>query len=342
MSGFKKAVKSGLRLRMAITGPSGSGKTYTALRLATAMGLPIAFIDTEHRSASKYADLFDFDVVEMQAPFHPKRFVEGIKLAQREGYKCVVIDSLSHAWNGPGGILELVEDASARIKGNSYAAWKDVTPFQNDLIEAIVGSDIHIIATMRSKMDYVQQKDDKGYTKIQKVGMAPIQRDGFEYEFDVVMDMDIEHRGIISKTRCPALTDGVYKFPGESVAEILSTWLNSGAAAVDIEKAKQVEKPAKPEVEFLNKPERTPPVAPVQDDGETPFEKEVMKDWRGPLDAQNWAVENRYCKDSGEAMGSWKKATAPIAPVTPQNMPQAKLLFLRHQLEKVGSEAVPA
>lgn len=243
MGAFKKAVKKDLKLRLAITGPAGSGKTYTALRIACAMGLPVAYIDTEHGSAAKYADLFDFDVMEMRPPFHPERFVKGIQMAAKEGYAVVVIDSLTHAWNGTGGILDLVEEASARLRGNSYAAWKDVTPIQNELTEAIVGSGIHIIACMRSKMDYVQQKDDKGYTKIEKVGMAPVQREGFEYEFDVVMDMDIKHNGIITKTRCPDLTDRVYKFPGEDVAGILSKWLGSGAAVIDIEAAKKAESP---------------------------------------------------------------------------------------------------
>lgn len=231
MNAFKKAVKQDLKLRLAITGPAGSGKTYTALRIATAMGLPIAYIDTEHGSASKYGDLFDFDVMEMRPPFGPERFVKGIQVAASEGYKVVVIDSLSHAWNGTGGILELVEEASTRTRGNSYAAWKDVTPKHNALIEAIVGSDIHIIATMRSKMDYVQDKDERGKTTITKVGMAPVQREGFEYEFDVVMDMDIKHNGIITKTRCPALTDKVFRLPGEDMAGILQGWLDSGTPA---------------------------------------------------------------------------------------------------------------
>lgn len=269
MGSFKKAVKQDLKLRLAITGPAGSGKTYTALRIATAMGLPIAYLDTEHGSASKYADLFNFDVMEMKPPFNPERFVKGIQAAAGEGYKVIVIDSLSHAWNGTGGILEMVEDAATRLKGNTYAAWKDVTPKQNALIEAIVGSPIHIIATMRSKMDYVQQRDDKGYTKIEKVGMAPIQRDGFEYEFDVVMDMDIKHQGIITKTRCPALTDKVFKLPGEEMARILDQWLNSGTAAEDVTAAKAAEQSADRPIE---RPERVT----VEEDGDVLFERDSM------------------------------------------------------------------
>lgn len=258
MGAFKKAVKQDLKLRLAITGPAGSGKTYTALRIATAMGLSIAYIDTEHGSASKYGDLFDFDVMEMQPPYNPERFVKGIQVAASEGYKVVVIDSLSHAWNGTGGILELVEEASTRTKGNSYAAWKDVTPKHNALIEAIVGSDIHIIATMRSKMDYVQDKDDRGKTTITKVGMAPVQREGFEYEFDVVMDMDIKHNGIITKTRCTALTDKVFRLPGEDMAGILQAWLDRGE-----KNAPRPTTPATEDVDFERKTDNDAPMGKV-------------------------------------------------------------------------------
>ena len=129
---FKQAVKHESKLRLAIAGPSGSGKTYTALAMAAALGGPVAVVDTEHGSASKYADLFAFDVLEMEAPFHPDRFIQAIREAAAAGYKTIILDSLSHAWNGQGGLLELVEDAQKRMKNaNSFAAWRDVTPIQN-------------------------------------------------------------------------------------------------------------------------------------------------------------------------------------------------------------------
>jgi hypothetical protein len=227
---FTKAVKYDAKLRLAIAGPSGSGKTYSALAIATAFGGKVAVVDTEHGSASKYADLFDFDVLEMDAPYHPDKYIEAVEAAAHAGYKVVVLDSMSHAWNGEGGLLELVEQASKRFKGNSYAAWGDITPIQNRLIAAIVSADIHIIATMRSKQDYVQEKDSNGKPIIRKVGMAPIQRDGFEYEFDVFLDMDVENNAIVSKTRCPALTGKVIAKPGAPLAHTLIDWL-SGAPA---------------------------------------------------------------------------------------------------------------
>jgi DNA polymerase III delta prime subunit len=226
MSIFKKAVKHESKLRLAITGPSGAGKTYTALAVATSMGGKVAVVDTEHGSASKYADAFQFDVMELTAPYSPARFVEAIRDAAAEGYSIVILDSLSHAWNGTGGILDIVDEiAKRKTNGNTFAAWKEGTPIQNQLIEGIVGAPIHVIATLRSKQDHVQEKDDRGKTVIRKVGMSAQQREGFEYEFDVVMDMDIDHNGIVTKSRASALADRVFPKPGKDVAKVLTEWL---------------------------------------------------------------------------------------------------------------------
>lgn len=225
---FQKAVKHEAKLRLAIAGPSGSGKTYTSLAVATALanGGKIALVDTEHGSASKYADLFDFDVMEMTAPFHPDRFVAAINEAGAAGYSVIILDSLTHAWSGTGGMLDIVDEIAKRMRNpNSFAAWKDGTPVQNRMIEAIVGAPLHLIATMRSKQEYVLTSDDKGKQTPKKVGMAPQQRDGFEYEFDVFIDMDIDNNGIVQKTRCPDLTGRVFKRPGADVAGILTRWL---------------------------------------------------------------------------------------------------------------------
>lgn len=341
MGAFKKAVKSGIKLRLAITGPAGSGKTYTALRIATEMGLPIAYIDTEHGSASKYADLFDFDVMEMKPPFTPSRFVKGIQMAADEGYKVVVIDSLSHAWNGTGGILEMVEDAAKRVKGNTYAAWKEVTPEQNALIEAIVGAEIHIIATMRSKMDYVQQRDDKGYTKIEKVGMAPIQRDGFEYEFDVVMDMDIHHNGVITKTRCRPLTDKVFKFPGKDISSVLLEWIESDQASADVEAAKQAEKTQQKQASGTSSPGDELFDGKGESDVPTDDELVILGTWAKPDDAKAWAVDIGACENEHEARNSLKKIVDQHGGrLTQENAAQVYLNFLRRQYEKLAEQPI--
>lgn len=245
---FQKAVKREAKLRLAIAGPSGSGKTYTALAIGTALGGKVAVIDTEHGSAAKYADLFEFDTLPIgpgamlpdgsPSPFqnyHPQNFVKGIGMAIEAGYDAVILDSLSHAWNGTGGVLDIVEQASKRFKGNSYAGWQEGTPAHNALIEGVVSANCHIIATMRSKQEYILVERN-GKQAPQKVGMAPVQRDGFEYEFDVFMDMDIENNAIVSKTRCPALTGAVISKPGRELAETLREWL-SGAEPIDYHEA---------------------------------------------------------------------------------------------------------
>lgn len=225
---FQKAVKQEAKLRLAIAGPSGAGKTYTALTIAKKLAGDgkVALVDTEHGSASKYADLFEFDTLNIDPPFHPKRFIEAIRDAQNGGYSVIVLDSLSHAWSGTGGILDLVDQAATRLKGNSFAAWKEGTPIYNDLIDGIIRSDIHVVATMRSKQEYVQSQDENGKKKVEKLGMSPIQRDGFEYEFDVVFNMDTDNNAVVTKTRCPALAGSVIRKPSDEVAEILQNWLH--------------------------------------------------------------------------------------------------------------------
>lgn len=231
---FKKATKTQSRLRLSIAGPAGSGKTYTALRLASLLGARVAVIDTERGSASKYADVFGFDVIELDGDYHPNHYIQAMRAAEKGGYDVLVIDSTTHEWNGKNGILELHEAAVARQKTkNSYTAWAEVTPIHNQFIDAILQSRCHIIATVRSKTEYVQEKNDRGYTEIRKVGMASIQRDGMDYEYDITLDMDVAHNGVIGKTRCAALDGKCFPFPGEDLAEILKAWLSDGAPVVE-------------------------------------------------------------------------------------------------------------
>lgn len=227
---FTPATKKQARLRMALIGPSGSGKTYTALTLASAFG-KVAVIDTERGSASKYADKFTFDVLEL-TNYDPREYVKAIGEAARAGYDVLVIDSLSHAWNASGGVLEMVDRAAARSQSkNSFTAWRDVTPLHNALVDAMLTAPLHIIVTMRAKTEYVLEQVERNgrhITEPRKVGMAPVQRDGIEYEFDVVGDMDVENNFAVSKTRCSALTGGVFNRPGEDLARVLKAWLTDG------------------------------------------------------------------------------------------------------------------
>lgn len=230
---FKRALKNESKLRMAIAGPPGSGKTWTALLLASALAgeAGVAVIDTERGSASKYSDLYAFDVLELDS-YHPTTYIEAIADAARAGYGVVVIDSLSHAWNGPGGLLEIVENAKKRDHGgNSFTAWKDATPLQNRLVDALTRAPVHIIATMRTKTEYVLEKDERGRTVPRKVGMAPIQRDGMEYEFDIFAEMQHDNTMLVQKSRCSRLAGATIPKPGADVAAILADWLRGEVAA---------------------------------------------------------------------------------------------------------------
>jgi len=234
---FVKATKKQSRLRLALIGPAGGGKTYTALSIGTSLvpGGRVALIDTERGSASKYAGIFEFDVLEMGS-FAPAKYVEAIAAADAAGYDVVIIDSLSHAWTGKDGALEQVDRAGKRSNsGNTFNAWRDVTPQHNSMVEAILRSGAHVITTMRTKTEYVLEKDERtGKTAPKKVGLAPVQRDGLEYEFDVVGDLNNDHALTIGKTRCSALAGQYFEAPGEQVAQILRDWLTDGVAEPEL------------------------------------------------------------------------------------------------------------
>ncbi|MBK8132629.1 MAG: AAA family ATPase [Gammaproteobacteria bacterium] len=231
MSKFTKAERKTAKLRAALCGTSGSGKTYSALLLARGLAGDsgkIAVIDTERGSASLYSDVTDFDVAELAPPFNPRRYRELIAEAAR-GYDVLVIDSLSHAWTGDGGVLDMHDKASRG--GNSYTAWREVTPEHNALVDAILAAPCHIILTMRSKTAYALQENEKGKMTPVKIGLAPIQRDGMEYEFTLVWDLSVEkHVATASKDRT-GLWDGRHDVIGIQHGAELKSWLESGKAA---------------------------------------------------------------------------------------------------------------
>lgn len=237
---FAKATKEQAKARVALIGPPGSGKTYDALIIGQVLaGLSgkVAVIDTENGSASKYADLFDFDTQNLQS-FTPQSYIKAIQEAEAAGYDVLVIDSLSHGWTGKDGVLAMVDNVTSRAKsGNAFTTgWREVTPQHNALVDALVRCKCHLVVTMRVKTEYVIE-DVNGKKMPRKVGLAPVQRDGLEYEFDVVGDIDTEHKLVITKSRCPELSDGVFHKPGREVWGKLADWLNSGVAPKQPEKA---------------------------------------------------------------------------------------------------------
>jgi hypothetical protein len=234
---FQKAVKEKLKGRVAIVGPSGSGKTYTSLLFGSALaegaGGRLAVIDTEGGSAKKYADRFDFDVMEL-TNFAPTTYTRAIREAGQAGYGAVLIDSLSHAWSGTGGALEMVDSAARRNKAdNRFAGWRDVTPKHNEMIDAILRSPIHVLTTMRSKTAYEMQeyeRDGRKLTRPVKIGLAPIQRDGVDYEFDLVCEMDADHWLTVTKSRCFEMQDRAAEKPRPEFLAPFVAWLDGGTA----------------------------------------------------------------------------------------------------------------
>ncbi len=232
MTTFQKATKKKSKLRIALEGPAGSGKTYTALAIATALcpGGLVAVLDTERGSASLYAgDPFDFVTAEMIGDYHPDRFIKAIKAAEDDGVDVLILDSITHEWKGKGGCLDLHEKATQADRNkNSYTAWAKITPLHNAFLDAINAASIHIIATMRSKTEYVIQENSRGKKAPVRVGMGAEMRPGSEFEFDIIGELDMDNTLVITKTRCSALSGGVFPKAGADVASILNDWLNSG------------------------------------------------------------------------------------------------------------------
>jgi hypothetical protein len=227
--GFQKATKAAAKLRLGLIGPAGSGKTMTALRIAAGLGGRVAVIDTERGSASLYSGErgLDFDVNELDS-YEVERFLEAIADAAKGGYSTLVIDSLSHAWAGKGGILEYVDKAGKRNQGGgNFGAWRDATPRHNALVDAILGAPLHVICTLRSKVEYVVENVG-GRNQVRKVGLQPVQRDGLEYEFTVVGDVTQDHDLVVTKTRAAFLKDAVIREAGEDLGRQLAAWLNNG------------------------------------------------------------------------------------------------------------------
>lgn len=232
---FKPVSREQNRLRLALDGPAGSGKTFTALTFAFALAGPkgrIAVIDTEHHTASKYSgkqpdgSTWSWDHCDLDpGQYSPSSYAQAIIAAGQAGYDVLVVDSLSHAWIGTGGALDQIDRSK---DANKFTAWRDVSPQCNALVESILTSCCHTIVTLRSKMEYVLEADEKGKMVPRKVGMKPVQREGIEYEFDLLCDIDINHTMHVSKSRCSAVDGQVVHRPTGAWIEPVKAWLYSG------------------------------------------------------------------------------------------------------------------
>jgi len=224
---LRKATRQQVKLRVALSGPSGSGKTMSALLMAyglTGDWSKIAVIDSENRSSELYSHLGEFNVLSLDAPYTPERYIKAIEVCENEpSIEVVIIDSMTHEWDGKGGLLEIKDTMS----GNSFTNWAKLTPRHNAFIDKMLYSSKHILATLRAKSDYVLVEKN-GKQVPEKVGLKAITREGVEYEFTVYFDMDIKHNATASKDRT-SLFMGQPEFQiTPATGQMLKEWAESG------------------------------------------------------------------------------------------------------------------
>ena len=245
---LKKSQRSEAKLRLSLQGSPGSGKSMSALLIAygiTGNYSTIAVIDSERGSANLYSNLGSYYVLNLEEPFTPEKYIEAIRLCEQSGIEVIIIDSASHEWSGKGGCLEIHEKTTSAMKiPNSFTAWATVTPLHQAFIDAILQSTCHIITTLRTKTEYVINERNNRMTP-QKVGMAGIQRDGWEYEVTISLEIDDEHNASCSKDRTGLFADkGKFRITPET-GQIISNWCRAGKSLqdikVDIQKATSVD-----------------------------------------------------------------------------------------------------
>jgi hypothetical protein len=210
------------KIKMGLQGPAGSGKTYSALLIAYGLignWQKIAVIDSENNSAHLYAHLGPYNVLGISQPFTPEKYIEAIELCEHAGIQAIILDSISHEWDGNGGIL----DIHGSMMGNSFTNWNKVTPRHNSFVQKILQSPAHILATIRSKQDYVLSEKN-GKMVPEKVGLKGVTREGMDYEFTIVLDLDIKHNAIASKDRTGLFMDKPTFVPNPSTGERIQNW----------------------------------------------------------------------------------------------------------------------
>ena len=212
------------KIKMALQGASGTGKTFSSLLLAKGLSggdfSKVAVIDTENGSADLYAHLGDYNVLSLSPPFTPESYIKAIEICEKAGMEVIVLDSISHCWD------ELL-DFHSKLVGNSFTNWAKVTPRQKAFVDKILQSKAHIIATMRTKQGYVlNQKDGKFIPE--KVGLKSVQRDGLDYEFTLVFDLDIKHFAVASKDRTGLFMDRPEFVISEETGKEILDWCHRG------------------------------------------------------------------------------------------------------------------
>lgn len=227
---LRQSERKKAKIKMALQGSSGSGKTMSALLLANGLSngnySKVAVIDSENGSADLYAHLGKYNVLTLKPPFTPENYIKAIEVCERAGMEVIIIDSISQSWE------ELLEYHSS-LAGNSFTNWAKVTPRQNAFVDKILQADAHIIATMRTKQDYVlNQKDGKFIPE--KVGLKAVQRNDLDYEFTLVFDVDIKHFAVSSKDRTGLFMGKPEFIINSHTGKKILEWCNSGTNLQDV------------------------------------------------------------------------------------------------------------
>ena len=228
MSTLRKATRQKAKIRLGLSAVSGGGKTYSAILIAKGLSkgdlTKVAIIDTENGSADLYANLGEYNVLTLESPFTPEKYINAIKECENAGMEVIIVDSITHEWDGKGGILEI----SNSMTGNSYTNWAKITPRHNAFIDSILQSKCHIITTVRRKQDYEMVTNDKGKLMPQKVGLKEVTREGFEYELTLNLELDTKHNASCSKDRTGLFSDGLEFVPSEETGKLLYDWCENG------------------------------------------------------------------------------------------------------------------
>ena len=220
---LRKSSKKQAKIKLALQGCAGSGKTYSALLLAYGLcgdWTKIAVIDSENNSADLYAHLGQYIVLPLEGKYDPETYIDAIKVCEKAGMEVIIIDSMSQCWDN---LLEY----HACLPGNSFTNWQKVTPRMTSLIQMILGVNCHVISTMRCKQDYVLSEKN-GKTVPEKVGLKAVMRDGIDYEYTIVFDINMKHQALASKDRTNLFTGKSEFIITPTTGQLILDWCNDG------------------------------------------------------------------------------------------------------------------
>lgn len=228
MSTLRKATRKKAKIRLGLSAVSGGGKTMSAILIAKGLVKgdlsKVALIDTENGSGDLYAHIGDYNVLSLEAPYTPEKYIQAIKECEGAGMEVIIVDSITHEWNGKGGILEI----HSSMTGNSFTNWATLTPRHQAFVDAILQSKCHVITTVRRKQDYEMSKDQNGKVKVEKAGLKEETREGFEYELTANLELDIKHNATALKDRTGLFMDKPHFIPSEETGAMLLAWCESG------------------------------------------------------------------------------------------------------------------